>query len=138
AEDGIRDFHVTGVQTCALPIYNVIQFYIILVPGTLGQNGRLCNEVEHGIGYGTVARCMQHLINQLGQIRRVVARQLAFRKHKHLSDEWRRRPPQEALRSRGLVDRSDDGGALGSREKCKPGGYRWLAELKKGRRDFCS
>src|SRR5690606_40928018 len=21
AEDGIRDFHVTGVQTCALPIY---------------------------------------------------------------------------------------------------------------------
>src|SRR5690606_39451050 len=23
AEDGIRDFHVTGVQTCALPIYRV-------------------------------------------------------------------------------------------------------------------
>src|SRR5690606_37827754 len=23
-EDGIRDFHVTGVQTCALPIYNTI------------------------------------------------------------------------------------------------------------------
>src|SRR5690606_40850773 len=23
AEDGIRDFHVTGVQTCALPIFNV-------------------------------------------------------------------------------------------------------------------
>src|SRR5690606_40334203 len=23
AEDGIRDFHVTGVQTCALPIYVV-------------------------------------------------------------------------------------------------------------------
>src|SRR5690606_378908 len=23
AEDGIRDFHVTGVQTCALPIYPV-------------------------------------------------------------------------------------------------------------------
>src|SRR5690606_41164791 len=22
AEEGIRDFHVTGVQTCALPIYN--------------------------------------------------------------------------------------------------------------------
>src|SRR5690606_39620735 len=22
AEDGIRDFHVTGVQTCALPIFN--------------------------------------------------------------------------------------------------------------------
>src|SRR5690606_19481697 len=25
AEDGIRDFHVTGVQTCALPIYEVLQ-----------------------------------------------------------------------------------------------------------------
>src|SRR5690606_40985254 len=25
AEDGIRDFHVTGVQTCALPIYGLQQ-----------------------------------------------------------------------------------------------------------------
>src|SRR5690606_39424351 len=24
AEDGIRDFHVTGVQTCALPIYDQV------------------------------------------------------------------------------------------------------------------
>src|SRR5690606_40487329 len=24
AEDGIRDFHVTGVQTCALPIYGEV------------------------------------------------------------------------------------------------------------------
>src|SRR5690606_40235429 len=24
AEDGIRDFHVTGVQTCALPIYKLL------------------------------------------------------------------------------------------------------------------
>src|SRR5690606_41030176 len=24
AEDGIRDFHVTGVQTCALPIWTLI------------------------------------------------------------------------------------------------------------------
>src|SRR5690606_40616266 len=24
AEDGIRDFHVTGVQTCALPIYDAV------------------------------------------------------------------------------------------------------------------
>src|SRR5690606_39571453 len=26
AEDGIRDFHVTGVQTCALPISNTAPF----------------------------------------------------------------------------------------------------------------
>src|SRR5690606_40682936 len=25
AEDGIRDFHVTGVQTCALPIFQQLQ-----------------------------------------------------------------------------------------------------------------
>src|SRR5690606_40781391 len=25
AEDGIRDFHVTGVQTCALPIFSQIE-----------------------------------------------------------------------------------------------------------------
>src|SRR5690606_40858910 len=24
AEDGIRDFHVTGVQTCALPIFDLL------------------------------------------------------------------------------------------------------------------
>src|SRR5699024_11345085 len=28
AEDGIRDRNVTGVQTCALPIYNVIEDYL--------------------------------------------------------------------------------------------------------------
>src|SRR5690606_39497356 len=28
AEDGIRDFHVTGVQTCALPIYFVSTGFI--------------------------------------------------------------------------------------------------------------
>src|SRR5690606_8496288 len=31
AEDGIRDFHVTGVQTCALPIYQVKESSIRLV-----------------------------------------------------------------------------------------------------------
>src|SRR5690606_40418040 len=28
AEDGIRDFHVTGVQTCALPICELIQLFL--------------------------------------------------------------------------------------------------------------
>src|SRR5207302_5686283 len=35
AEDGIRDFHVTGVQTCALPIYSWL-------PLTLGEGCTLC------------------------------------------------------------------------------------------------
>src|SRR5690606_40468521 len=33
AEDGIRDFHVTGVQTCALPIYSV-EVYMQLLQET--------------------------------------------------------------------------------------------------------
>src|SRR5690606_40065686 len=31
AEDGIRDFHVTGVQTCALPIYPDLDISVIYV-----------------------------------------------------------------------------------------------------------
>src|SRR5690606_39515135 len=31
AEDGIRDFHVTGVQTCALPIFSDINGEILIV-----------------------------------------------------------------------------------------------------------
>src|SRR5690606_23459142 len=33
AEDGIRDFHVTGVQTCALPIFFLGQITAALVTG---------------------------------------------------------------------------------------------------------
>src|SRR5690606_38088715 len=35
AEDGIRDFHVTGVQTCALPISNNIKYIKALEQGSL-------------------------------------------------------------------------------------------------------
>src|SRR5690606_25872908 len=35
AEDGIRDFHVTGVQTCALPILHVVG---IVDPQYLGRS----------------------------------------------------------------------------------------------------
>src|SRR5690606_41176165 len=30
AEDGIRDFHVTGVQTCALPISSALVLFIFI------------------------------------------------------------------------------------------------------------
>src|SRR5690606_37661233 len=46
AEDGIRDFHVTGVQTCALPIlldgnqtYKLIQEQLSPPVGDKGQSG---------------------------------------------------------------------------------------------------
>src|SRR5690606_15602694 len=39
AEDGIRDFHVTGVQTCALPILaTLLPLVLVLVIGT-GRHG---------------------------------------------------------------------------------------------------
>src|SRR5690606_40671610 len=34
--DGIRDFHVTGVQTCALPIYKVSAFLRSQIAGRQG------------------------------------------------------------------------------------------------------
>src|SRR5690606_40848032 len=44
-EDGIRDFHVTGVRTCALPIFGlprlffamlILTFTVYMVPGMWG------------------------------------------------------------------------------------------------------
>src|SRR5690606_35331163 len=53
AEDGIRDFHVTGVQTCALPIWDDLcdLFYLLLV-GT-------------GVGF----RCSKKMASELSPIR---------------------------------------------------------------------
>src|SRR5690606_40906433 len=45
AEDGIRDFHVTGVQTCALPIYE---------PAFVHRCG------GHGRGRGRSGCCRSH------------------------------------------------------------------------------
>src|SRR5439155_11695749 len=50
AEDGIRDGHVTGVQTCALPIYDVT-----VITGRLGGNAlEVDREAERAFGYRTV------------------------------------------------------------------------------------
>src|SRR5690606_40270620 len=37
AEDGIRDFHVTGVQTCALPILSITPLGVPVVPEEYGR-----------------------------------------------------------------------------------------------------
>src|SRR5207302_9579921 len=39
AEDGIRDFHVTGVQTCALPIFDESVFPLDDLEGRLPLEG---------------------------------------------------------------------------------------------------
>src|SRR5207302_2308545 len=59
AEDGIRDFHVTGVQTCALPISFILILEDCRVPkaNVLGEAGKgykiaigTLNEGRIGIG----------------------------------------------------------------------------------------
>src|SRR5579883_1068234 len=50
AEDGIRDFHVTGVQTCALPIWPFLPLHRASLPPALGGRrglGIYCRSEEH-------------------------------------------------------------------------------------------
>src|SRR5262249_58795970 len=54
AEDGIRDWSVTGVQTCALPICH-LQMPLVLVYRELGQQGaegslRIADETQIDLG----------------------------------------------------------------------------------------
>src|SRR5690606_41110652 len=52
AEDGIRDFHVTGVQTCALPIYAGPERHPLVAEMGVGfrQDADLDDEVGHLVG----------------------------------------------------------------------------------------
>src|SRR5690606_39641727 len=49
AEDGIRDFHVTGVQTCALPIFRLYDDVVHDVKDRTRkrQRRRDCNAYKH-------------------------------------------------------------------------------------------
>src|SRR5688572_3356696 len=55
AEDGIRDLTVTGVQTCALPIYAVTHLGARPRCGTLGGHGALgrANGLRSGLFHGS-------------------------------------------------------------------------------------
>src|SRR5690606_40948107 len=67
AEDGIRDFHVTGVQTCALPIFPSAE-----VPKFHRNSRRLGQPMEAGVrrkkpvSYGGASKMVQ--IAQSGHI----------------------------------------------------------------------
>src|SRR5690606_40294817 len=73
AEDGIRDFHVTGVQTCALPIYRADDsgdFFAVLRP-SLGalqhaepRDGR--ETIACAFGLGPAALCSTGSRGELG------------------------------------------------------------------------
>src|SRR5699024_11979432 len=48
AEDGIRDRNVTGVQTCALPIYIAMK----VIKELKLSNYHIAGEIESGVPYG--------------------------------------------------------------------------------------
>src|SRR5690606_39952826 len=48
AEDGIRDFHVTGVQTCALPIYRRVDEHHLEASLVLAGDFQVVDAVEDG------------------------------------------------------------------------------------------
>src|SRR5690606_26502945 len=53
AEDGIRDFHVTGVQTCALPIFRLI--------------GATTENPSFEVNAALLSRCQVFTLNALGK-----------------------------------------------------------------------
>src|SRR5690606_40675987 len=68
AEDGIRYFHVTGVQTCALPIFT--RAY------DLSEKNRLFNSLEH------VSLALANVYESLGNMKRFahyIRKHLAYR-----------------------------------------------------------
>src|SRR5690606_40293047 len=61
AEDGIRDFHVTGVQTCALPIY-VSGWKEIAVPSNWEVKG-YGTPFYRNLGY-TIKKDFPHVMSE--------------------------------------------------------------------------
>src|SRR5690606_39670530 len=55
AEDGIRDFHVTGVQTCALPISAAVAAKKAFLVNRVGDLGLLIAIMLMFSTFGTVA-----------------------------------------------------------------------------------
>src|SRR5690606_40487074 len=90
AEDGIRAFHVTGVQTCALPICGfmagklasdqpsahgalagVVVFALVQVIGVLGRMDRDATvSIPQILVLGLLAACVASLAAQIGRASR--------------------------------------------------------------------
>src|SRR5690606_19315499 len=76
AEDGIRDFHVTGVQTCALPIYADLLREMERMPG--------CCAVKVFMGASTGSLLVQD-DEGVERVLNAISRRAAF----HSEDEYR-------------------------------------------------
>src|SRR5690606_39289995 len=73
AEDGIRDFHVTGVQTCALPISVATVLSIMLKKGlakrSRGPNGWIwsANVSRGATARQMVDKILNHVFAEIGR-----------------------------------------------------------------------
>src|SRR5690606_40358257 len=65
AEDGIRDFHVTGVQTCALPIFLLCRNLITILPVFTICMGILWRSLRHSDRGINQRRCSSTNIRSL-------------------------------------------------------------------------
>src|SRR5690625_7808672 len=64
AEDGIRDGHVTGVQTCALPIYSVMLWFLGSQVEWMDGRGRF---IALFLVTSLVSNTLQHLVSEIGR-----------------------------------------------------------------------
>src|SRR5690606_40937661 len=55
AEDGIRDFHVTGVQTCALPIFLAAGMTVVILSGGIDLSVGSVLALTGAVGAGMMA-----------------------------------------------------------------------------------
>src|SRR5690606_39885300 len=86
AEDGIRDFHVTGVQTCALPI-SPLDHPWVPVHDRLAPCSELGNDLEgRGVDGGEVGEVGQTLPEPGVVVRRPHASRLSHRDRKSVAE----------------------------------------------------
>src|SRR5690606_39909383 len=64
AEDGIRDLHVTGVQTCALPISSISDGKLVFI----GTTGSITDQVNPDLHVPEGAVVQINLVNDDGAI----------------------------------------------------------------------
>src|SRR5690606_39877094 len=92
AEDGIRDFHVTGVQTCALPIFTTrgrrCPFFLALWPKPKGTERRTAQVEVRALRHGRL------LAKEPRAFRRSIAA-FSFRRRAALSRSEERRVGKE-------------------------------------------
>src|SRR5690606_39824423 len=69
AEDGIRDFHVTGVQTCALPIFDDVILAVngVVINGNLDQWLTYFDEDEKRITINRAGRLVELVLPEVNR-----------------------------------------------------------------------